>query len=139
MRLHNSEPALAYGAPEIDFSIHELFVGGSVQRTTGETISVPATTLAQLVEEFRFDRITLVFDAEGAEVALLEHDLETLVTHVAWVFLELHERIVGAGPIEHVRSRLLEAGFEPVENAGNDNVVYRNTRLVPAGLPVTNP
>jgi FkbM family methyltransferase len=107
--------ALAYGSPTISFSIHELFIGGSVQRPTDEQIEVPTISLAGLLGSCGFETINLILDAEGAEIDLIEHEATVVAKHVARLIIEVHGRIVGEEQVASLMEKLERLGFERVE------------------------
>jgi len=130
--------ALAYGSPSLAFAIHELFVGGSVQRNTSECVDVATTSLREILDTHGFDVVNLVFDAEGAEVDLLEHEAELLGKRVATLIIELHGRIVGESAIGRVVERLERMGFTLEERSEgslyDSTCVYVNRSIEGCGV-----
>jgi FkbM family methyltransferase len=55
----------------------------------GATITVPATTLARLLDEHQIGDYALISDIEGAEAALIEHETAAL-TRCQQIIIELH-------------------------------------------------
>lgn len=107
--------ALAYGADEVTFYLHEKFVGGSVQRETDDFLTVPATSLQALTESQGFDQFVLVCDIEGGEVELIRNELTLLKEHVIWFFVSTHDFIVGGDKIDWADTELQAHGFQLVE------------------------
>ena len=110
--------ALAYGKPHLAFSLHDLFVGGSVQRQTSEQVEVVTTTVREILDDHGFDVVNLIVDAEGAEVDLLKHEAELLKTRVALLIVEVHARIVGEPVIISLIEEIKALGFTLVDSSG---------------------
>lgn len=102
-------------------------MGGSVQRKTPEQVEIPTTSLQTILESHGFDVVNLIFDAEGAEVELLEHEADLLKTRVARLMIELHGRMVGESAILRVVERLESLGF-----------ASRNNRSDPSPIPLAH-
>jgi len=71
---------------------------------------VPATTLREVAESARCDEFTLSCDLEGAEVAMVEDELELLSARVRWIFMEIHD-IPSQQTEERLVRSLDSAGF----------------------------
>ncbi|MGE0393049.1 MAG: FkbM family methyltransferase [Vicinamibacterales bacterium] len=105
--------AVAYGAPEVAFGVsHDSLasrLGGG-----GRQVRVPAVTLAGVADAQGFARFGLVCDIEGAEMAMLEHEAETLVTRAAWVLIESHRSSGGRDLAPDVIGWFASRGFRHV-------------------------
>src|SRR6185295_1077217 len=95
---------------------------------TENKIKVPAITLGEILKRFNFARCTLICDIEGAEVELIDNELNLISKTVAMIIMEIHERIVGEDKIEKMLLCLREAGFLIVSR-NLDTVVLQNTAL----------
>lgn len=131
--------ALAYGAEIVSFYINErYFIGNRVQKpgSKGSLVSVPAVSLASLIERFGFGRLNLIVDIEGGEVALVENELPTIIEHVDTIVMEIHpSESWGAGraAIDTMFNSLREAGFT-VRLLDGADVVFTNSRFHPEHL-----
>lgn len=127
--------ALAYGAGgEVTFHVAEdplcsRVGGGEGAGDAARAITVPAVTLAEVLDGRGFGRCTLVCDIEGAEVELIRREPEVLRSRVATLFIETHDRLLGdAAPPGGTARALEELGFEAVYEGG-DVYVFRNRLL----------
>lgn len=118
--------ALAHHGPAVTFHLHKKFVGGSVQRATGSEVTVPAVTLAGLLEETGWERISLICDIEGGEIDLIEHEGDVLRDHVAVFIVEMHPFIVGEPAVAAALQKLGELGFSLRDREEGVHVFYRN-------------
>lgn len=121
---------LGYGGETIQFLIdqHSPLLS-SVYTPVGspatKTIQVPARTLASLAEEFGLDQFGLICDIEGAELDLIEHELDFLCAHVPWILMELHVFTPhGEAWVEEAIARLGAAGYE-VQGRMNDCCCFK--------------
>ena len=120
--------ALAHGTDRIEFFLHDIFVGGSVQRQTGEPIAVQAITLAEILDSRGFERADVVCDAEGAEVNFIEVEADVLRSRVRNLLIEMHPHMVGQDRIDRVKTKLAEVGFTLEEEHGI-HCRYKNASL----------
>ena len=124
--------AVAYGSEFVDFWINPTsFIGNSIKAGKGgKTVKVAATSLKQIIDNYGFDRITLIADIEGAETELVDNELELMQRVVETLIIELHPREVDAGPVatNNLKANLAEAGFEEIFQSGND-FVYKNKSI----------
>lgn len=91
--------ALAY-SKTVDFFIpdrkNELIMAGSVdsrfadQGIAGRTVTVPATSLQSIVDEFGFETFALCVDVEGAEYELIEREHRLIAERCKWLIVEWH-------------------------------------------------
>jgi FkbM family methyltransferase len=105
--------AIAYGTDSVSFSISDHFMLGGIH-ADGRKITVPATTLADLMRKHGFETINVITDCEGAEVEIVENELDLLRQRVAWIIMEAHEKERGTEAIAKMFSSLESAGFEIV-------------------------
>ncbi|WP_066807266.1 FkbM family methyltransferase [Sphingomonas asaccharolytica] len=87
------EVAIAYGTDSVRFAIGPTSLGGRIDdsQRAGETIEVPAVTLAGLIEHHAFDDFCLVSDVEGVEWQILREDAAAL-TRARRIIIETHDR-----------------------------------------------
>lgn len=121
--------AVAYGSDSVNFSISDHFMLGGIH-ADGRRITVPATTLADLMSKHEFKAINLITDSEGAEVEIVENELDLLRQRVAWIIMEAHEKERGTETIAKMFSSLESAGFEIVARDPEKLVLaFRNRAL----------
>lgn len=124
--------ALAYGSDTVNFWINpSYFIGNSIkERSGGQTISVRTTSLKKIVDDYGYDKLTLIVDVEGAETDLVNNELELMSKVVETLIIELHPADWGAGrdAIETLRDDLALAGFEEVSRVKTD-YIYINKNI----------
>ncbi|HEU5117382.1 MAG TPA: FkbM family methyltransferase [Isosphaeraceae bacterium] len=120
--------ALAYGADFVEFSFGPSFVTGGLHASTGQSVQVPAVSLAKLMEKHGFSQASLIMDIEGAEVSLVENEPDLLRTRVEIILMETHERMVGKDRNDAMTATLAELGFEVIDHR-NCVFVLRNRQL----------
>lgn len=105
--------AVAYGAPTIEFHITGSFLGGSTRGPSwGSRVHVaPTVSLATILRDRGFERINLIMDIEGAEVALVANELDVLKQRVKLMIAEIHPHLMPDGQIPKMLAALAEAGF----------------------------
>jgi FkbM family methyltransferase len=117
--------ALAHGADTVTFNISDNVLASSLHGAEQQAVVVPTVTLERLLNEHGFERATLVCDVEGAELQLVENEIDTLSKRIVAIMMETHERLVGEEPTLQMLARLKSAGFEMVNKDG-DVVVLLN-------------
>ncbi len=120
--------AVAYGCETVEFHEGGHFLSGRLSRRAGRRFTVPAVTLAGLLDRFRFDRCTLICDIEGAESDVIQKDRAALEDRVATLIIEWHPYVTGAEGVASLRAQIEAAGFIPMYEAGIVSG-YRNGRL----------
>ena len=121
--------AVAYGAEEVTFHVAENVLASSVQAAAPKTVTVPAVTLAGILDDRGFERCTLICDIEGGELGLVENELDVLRERVACFIAEVHEQMLGAEATGRMLDALGRAGFEQVFEQ-DETYVFRNRRLL---------
>jgi FkbM family methyltransferase len=61
---------------EVEFYIHDKFVGGSVQRETDKQVKIEAINIQKILENKGWDEAVLICDIEGGEYKLLDNKSE---------------------------------------------------------------
>jgi FkbM family methyltransferase len=117
--------AISYGATHVSLHAGEDLLGSQTTRADGGGIgngsgpalsgSVPVVTLENLIDRYGFDQCTLICDIEGAEIDLVDHECDTLRSHVAMIVIEEHPEYCSAEVRASMFRRLEEAGFEKIE------------------------
>lgn len=112
----------------VTFHIHKLFVGGSVQRKTERSVTVPAVTVRSLLQKTGWDRVNLVLDIEGAEIDLFEKEADAIRDHVAVIIVEMHPVISGEQAVARALQTVERLGFVFKERQED---VYVYAKLLP--------
>jgi FkbM family methyltransferase len=119
--------AVSYGLEKtIAFGINDNILASSAETHKRQGVIVSTVTLECLLNEYGFERATLICDIEGAELQLVDHELKTLNKRIAMIIMELHDRIVGQEPTQRMLLSLASVGFESVSKDG-DVVVLRSS------------
>jgi FkbM family methyltransferase len=111
------QAALAYGGDVATFGVHEDLFRSKLPEVgeCRETITVPAVTVAGVLEAAGWPRCSLVADIEGAEALLVEHEIDTLRQRCPFLMLEIHPRVLGQERCDEMVRRLEGAGFRVLE------------------------
>jgi FkbM family methyltransferase len=104
------------------------FVVGSGTRAEGrsevDTVEVETIDLRSIVEQYRFERCTLVCDIEGGEADLVRYEADVLRNTVETLILEVHEWVIGKARVGVMLTELEALGFEKVF-ADGDTYAFR--------------
>ncbi len=119
------QAAVAYGSASLSFSPGPDNLEGRVDVDGG--VTVPTATVQELLDRFRFERVTLVCDVEGMEVELWAHESHVIADRVAWLIIELHSWIYGQGTTDSLIEQFKSQGFSHVWTR-SCTFVFRNTR-----------
>jgi FkbM family methyltransferase len=120
--------ALAYGAEEITFYVHQKFVESNLYQKSGsaQAVSVPTITLYDILERCGFaGSIVLFCDIEGAETGLFKHERELLGERVKYLCIEFHPAFTGQETVSGMIEQLNTMGFHLVYHH-KDNYLYIN-------------
>jgi FkbM family methyltransferase len=120
--------ALAYGSDTIAFNV-DNFLAGTTHGKAGERIVVPTTSVFDIIKKYRFDRINLIADCEGAEIDLVINEHEVLRSHVKWFIVEVHPDLVGRAAVQDMLERLDRCGFVIRERHGDQVIAFENAAL----------
>lgn len=92
---------------------------GSRLADDGQGVSVPAVTLASILDTYQIGDYTLVADIEGAEAALLTNDLASLA-RCRQIIIELHDSHVQGRhvSVDEMCATIEQAGFQLVDCHG---------------------
>ena len=114
--------ALAYDQPTVSFAADPSIVSGAIEGQFGEMITVPTTTLGAVLEQKSWSGpISIVCDIEGAELDLLEREVELFRERVDTAIFELHPDCYGEAGRRRIMDRLRSAGL--AERWSRDGVV----------------
>jgi hypothetical protein len=76
-----------------------------------QSCEVPSVTLTELAQSRGFRNCTLICDIEGAEIALIERELETLSDRFRLLIIEFHPTITGSQEVQRNLDQLSKHGF----------------------------
>jgi FkbM family methyltransferase len=116
----NSQGTLVLGNDHLMAKLSETRRGG------GSGISVPFTTLRELLKTYSVQEYALVCDIEGAEAGLLRDDGQALST-CQQIIIELHDTFIDGVPvsISDMRGMLERQGFQQHAAYGGVHVYGR--------------
>ncbi|WP_405208866.1 FkbM family methyltransferase [Aquimarina sp. LLG6339-5] len=83
------ENAVISKEQEIQFYIHDLIVGGSIKRKTGNHVNIPGITFDSLQEKYNLTFDTLIMDIEGGELDLFRSQ-KLEIEKFKMIFFEVH-------------------------------------------------
>ena len=106
------QSVIAYGGPNVSFYQGETFLAGATgNRRRTAPIEVATTSLAALLDKYKFDKADLIADIEGAEADLITHESNVLQSRIRWFIFENHPTVLGAARVEELLSHLSSLGF----------------------------
>jgi|ERR1700733_1395507 len=107
--------AIAYGSDTISFTCDPShFMLGTLHNNNGAQITVKTTTLKSILDKYEFGIINLISDSEGAEVEMVENELDLLQRNVKCLIMEKHTNLRGSDAIAATLRALENVGFETV-------------------------
>lgn len=119
--------ALAYGRKTVSFTITDHFMlGGVANAANGQRVDVSATSLRQILDKYRFDRVNLISDCEGAEIDLVDHEADLLRDRVDRLIVEIHE--LTPGTIDRTVAKICSLGFVAKERLRGGVLAFENSR-----------
>lgn len=108
--------AVAYGVPSVTFRPTLNLCANTVQQEGGEetSVTVPATSLRDIVTKRNFGSFTLICDIEGSEYDLVFNEADVL-KNAATIILETHSRFIGEAKNTELLEKLEDLGFRVVD------------------------
>jgi FkbM family methyltransferase len=95
--------AIAYDRDFVDLALDSDFVGTRISsdRLSKQVLSVPTTTVRQLLDQTGFGRVGIVCDVEGAEADMISREMPTLQQHAEFTRMAptLSSRAPGGEPL----------------------------------------
>jgi len=109
-----------------EFFIHDLIVGGSTRRKTGNSVVVSGTTFQALKEKHGINFNTLIMDIEGGELDLFREHAHELI-HFQKIFYEVHPfaNILSKEEAQECENILSNLGFELVLRDGEFQIWHK--------------
>ncbi len=117
---------LAYGAETAEFSLDSSFVGSRVGGSSGSMVSVPTTSLEGILNEAGFEQCSVVCDIEGAEIQLVEHEIDVIMRKAPFLLIELHPMTVGQDAVDRTIESLRDAGYRIQDQSGQNVALVRD-------------
>jgi len=99
------------------FADNENFVigtGVSSDSSSLQRLEVATIDLRSILDQYGFQRCTLICDIEGGESDLLRYEAEVLKNRVETIILEVHEWSLGKNRVAEMFSELRDLGFKEV-------------------------
>jgi len=96
------------------FANSDNFVIGTGISTESESlqrVEVPTIDLRSILNEYGFQRCTLICDIEGGESDLLKYEADVLKDRVQTLILEVHEWSLGKNRVAEIFTELRNLGF----------------------------
>jgi len=121
----------ALGYESSNVVLHLAKIGdNSLVPISDNTVEVPAVSLKTVLQDTGFETISLVMDIEGAEVDLLEREIDVLKKSVATLIFEIHRgEMCSQARWDTIRGNLVEADFRILDRIGV-TWVFENTRFI---------
>lgn len=92
-------------------TIHQSGFSTGINTTSTMSARVPTITLSQVAKLSGFSTFTLICDIEGAELDMIENDVECLQNQVTTIIMEIHPETMGKTAVEVGIQRLSSLGF----------------------------
>jgi FkbM family methyltransferase len=97
------------GSSTLTYSDAEAIAGEVVNDVEVKTISLQA-----IMDQYGFDRCTLICDIEGGEAELVEHESALIRDKVATIIIEVHAGFIGEDTTRDMLVRLESLGFRSI-------------------------
>lgn len=110
----------------VDYYESKNLVDGGLLKKSFQKIPVIGITLQALAKDF--ERIDLMVDIEGSEIALIDNEINTISEKVSVLIIEFHPIINGEIEVERVISKLEKSGLKCVDKNEND-AVFVNSNI----------
>jgi len=108
----------------VNFNIHHLTVGGSVQRETNKKEKVNAICLEEIIRKYGIREFICVVDIEGGEADLINNEIHTLEEKCNTLLVEFHEGY--AEGIMNAKRTLESSNLKMIDNVDGIHV-YKKT------------
>jgi FkbM family methyltransferase len=119
-------------ASSVEFYQHQLAVGGSTHRETATSVDVPATSLVDLFDDNELSSSMVTCDIEGAEVNLLDAEIDVLENRCSLLIIEIHGFAGGSSAAERIlENSTLKLVDEYKISNPNSILVYNNPNVIP--------
>ena len=123
---------VAYGTDHASFYADSanFVIGSSIPtegRSSANTTEVQTIDLRSILDEYQFDRCTLVCDIEGGESDLVRYESDVLRERVGTLILEVHELCIGRLRVDELLAEISKLGFEVVFSEAETYTFQRST------------
>ena len=117
--------AIAYGTPSVTFSpAIDSFGSSTVRNGEGETVTVDAVRLGDLVHDRGFTGFTLICDIEGLEYEVVCEEPQ-IMREASLIIMETHARLIGEDKVQSMMNKLHYLGYRVIERRGFVIVLQR--------------
>jgi FkbM family methyltransferase len=127
------ESAYNYNNPRINLTIPDNIWGTSSHRDDGSSVTVDTINLETLVTDHNLSEFVLIVDIEGAEINLIENEIDLLEEYCELLIIEFHDE---KETYEHLvestnkaRESLIESEFDMIEEISTGVEVYKNNGI----------
>ncbi|UJH69044.1 FkbM family methyltransferase [Allomuricauda sp. SCSIO 65647] len=105
------------------FFIHDLIVGGSTKRVTGEKVEIEGSSIEELQKKYNLEFDTLIMDIEGGELDFFRN-FQSSVKNFKAIFFEIHPfaEILTKDEASECEEILLSLGFTKTLSDNNFQV-----------------
>lgn len=120
-------------ASTVTLTVPDSLWGANLTREDGTGVTVPTADISSLIDVYELNTFSLIVDIEGAEIDLLQNELELLESQCKFIIIEFHDdkehHQFHAEEIKDARQRLEQSTFERVSVEIGDVEVYRNENI----------
>ncbi|MGB9961587.1 FkbM family methyltransferase [Halobacterium sp. MBLA0001] len=113
-------------ADAVEFNTSGDFTRSSVGGDM-ESIEVETVALADIIDKYCLNECGLIVDMEGAEIELIEEELQTVIDYCPFVIIEYHTFEGMTAKVQKARRTFEDAGYDLVDERGGTlkKCVYR--------------
>jgi len=109
----------------VNFNVHHLTVGGSIQRETKNKEKVNAISLKDIAEKYKIEDFICIVDIEGGEADLINNELRVLEKRCRMLFVEFHEGY--AEGVSKAKQALEMSNLKMIDNVDGIHVYKANS------------
>ncbi|WP_254863552.1 FkbM family methyltransferase [Halovivax gelatinilyticus] len=129
------ESAYNPAGTDVELAVDEQFIKASTVRglqDVSTTVQVPGVDLQWIGETFAIERFVLIADIEGAEVELVDSELEFVLESCPYVVIEYHHFADVDADVRSAKETLESSELIALDRRKDDNtekVIYHNPRF----------
>lgn len=117
--------AVAYGSDEITFHLGYDFLASNMKIPSNRSVNVPTISLRKIIDEYKFNRFTLICDIEGAEIELIKNEGDIFRERVQTLIIETHPGITGEKSVADTLMQISHMGFSVVFESEDTHVLEK--------------
>ncbi|MGB7925677.1 MAG: FkbM family methyltransferase [Pyrinomonadaceae bacterium] len=123
---------VGYGSEQSTFYPNSVYFLAStaIPPASGEAdvvLKVQTVNLQSILDQYKFDRCTLICDIEGGEADLVRHEAHLLKERVATIILEVHEWSLGEEKVAGMLREIESLGFKTVYSEAQTYVFQKES------------